>query len=129
MPFTSFWASPHQNLPGLSLTRSSKHYFLRSTSKTTFGLWEGTNNNDNNYKNEMFESDFIMPFLSFHTSLKKCKTTLVVPPLFVALLKSICAKLVGANEIKPELLNATFWSGLPAKFRSRKKKVFLYIFI
>lgn len=65
----------------------------------------------------------IFPFQCPFFSLKKCKTNLVVPGSFVALLKSVCAKLVGANSVKQEFVNASFWSGLPAKFRSRKKKV------
>ena len=40
--------------------------------------------------------------------------------MFVALLKSTCAKLMGANLLRPELVNYSFWSSLPGKFRSRR---------
>ena len=54
-----------------------------------------------------------------------------MPKNFVALLKSVFAKLVGAHAIKPELVNSTFWSSLPAKFRARKPRsgaVSIYMF-
>lgn len=43
-----------------------------------------------------------------------------MPAEFVALIKSVCAKLVGAKTIDPDLVNGSFWSSLPSKFRSRK---------
>ena len=58
-----------------------------------------------------------------------------MPKPFVALLKSVFAKLVGAKAVKQEFVNTSFWSGLPAKFRARKnskvsqtEKAFFYYY-
>lgn len=63
----------------------------------------------------------------FYFSLEKCKIKKVVPVAFVAVLKSICAKLVGAKVVTLQVVNAALWSGMPARFRARrdyaKKKV------
>lgn len=63
-----------------------------------------------------------IPRFSF-LRVKEEKKDMVVPRAFVALLKSIFAKLVGAKAINPQLVNNAFWAGLPAKFRARKPRV------
>ena len=57
----------------------------------------------------------------------------MVPLEFVALLKAICAKLMGSNIVTPQVVNAALWTGMPARFRARrdyaKKKVFSKLFL
>ena len=75
---------------------------------------------------QLIRTSYLFKFHDFFalslSSPKKCKVTLVVPNEFVAILKSTCAKLIGAGFLKREFVNAEFWSSLPAKFRSRREK-------
>ena len=84
--------------------------------RPTSGLWAGKKERKKERK-----TGINVFFLSLFR-LKNEKKDLVVPRQFVALLKSIFAKLVGAKAINPQLVNASFWSGMPAKFRARKPR-------
>ena len=65
---------------------------------------------------------FLFPLHSFIYRIKDEKKDLVVPKAFVALLKSVFAKLVGAKSVNPHMVTNAFWTGLPAKFRARKPR-------